>query len=53
MSKYFEKRSESELRANRKRKTVQKEEQVKKRQAAGEKPYYIMVSATGTPHGDG
>ena len=47
------KQSESELRANQKRKKVQREAEVQKRQAAGEKPYYIMVSGSGTPYGDG
>ena len=46
-------RSESEARAARKRRAVEREVALRQRQAEGKKPYYIMVSPSGTPYGDG
>ena len=46
-------RSESEARAARKRRAIEREVALRKRQAEGKKPYYIMVSPSGTPYGDG
>ena len=46
-------RSESEGRAARKRRAVEREVALRKRQAEGKKPYYIMVSPSKTPYRDG